>query len=49
MWNRKMNHKKSMSRALYKAAISLCPEILQNGKFNDFAAASSSCPSPITT
>lgn len=45
----KSNHKKSISRALYSAAISLWLVILQKGKFNALAAASSSCPSPITT
>lgn len=45
----KLNHKKSISSALYKAASSLWLVIRQNGKFKAFAAASSSCPSPITT
>ena len=42
-------HKKPISSAVYNALMSLCVDILQNGKFRFFEAFSSSAPSPMTT
>lgn len=42
-------HKKPISSAVYNALMSLCVDILQNGKLCFFDAFSSSCASPITT
>ncbi|TMW54416.1 hypothetical protein DOY81_000519, partial [Sarcophaga bullata] len=47
--NRKDFHKKPMSKAVYRALISLWDDIRQNGKFIALAADSSSAPSPTTT